>query len=246
MSERRYNEMMHKKKFLWVIPVVVALIVAITGVFAVPNAMHGNNQNQVALAAGPGESEPYYYYGNAGKVNELWGTDVTFGEYLLEVYSSEVFKHMTRDEINWLYATKMDWGGLSTLQHPLGSGHVQTDPVWNPRLGLWFRVDDWSLNPYKWNSGVWYQSESEVIQPYHYDIEEMNVETQLWYNGTCQDVWLVRDSDCHYIDAHWIYYDVADGYYETRGHLWGTFPKGCFPDDFYEVHTWSDLVYLEF
>jgi hypothetical protein len=45
---------MFKRKKLWIIPVIVA-IVAVTGVFAVPSAMPGAEQNGVALAA---EEEP--------------------------------------------------------------------------------------------------------------------------------------------------------------------------------------------
>lgn len=50
--------MMHKKKSLWIIPIIVALIVAVTGIFAAPSAMPGGEQNQVALAQQEKPSPP--------------------------------------------------------------------------------------------------------------------------------------------------------------------------------------------
>jgi len=46
---------MFKRKRLWIIPITIALV-AVTGIFAAPGSMHGVDQSQVALAAGPEQS----------------------------------------------------------------------------------------------------------------------------------------------------------------------------------------------
>gem|GEM_PF-4541860 len=110
--------MMHKKKFLWVIPVVVALIVAITGVFAVPNAMPGAGQGDVALAAGSGESEEYCIHANQeqlSKMKRLWGEDVTVGELLKQAFL-EVLEDMPQDEHLHLLEYKMPWAHMGTKE----------------------------------------------------------------------------------------------------------------------------------
>lgn len=106
--------MMHKKKSLWIIPIIVALIVATMGIFAAPGVMPGGEQNQVALATGQRHQQPqaqdYFYKMSKEQVdlrNHLLKQNPTLSEgELLKQVAPEALKVLPEDFIEYLCEAK--------------------------------------------------------------------------------------------------------------------------------------------
>gem|GEM_PF-3338097 len=252
--------MMHKKKFLWVIPVVVALIVAITGVFAVPNAMPGNNQNQVALAAGTEESENHWScHANQGqleKIKQLWGEDITLGQFYEQVFP-EALEKIPKDIVDHLYTVKKGWTDPSGPAHPYACNRATStcnyhacpaNTVSSATMGMPPGVlcccpEPWTVPGH---CAVKYNAWSRVVDPWNYDIPFMLVESSLWYNEEdpeCVDYYENCCWDCHYCHALAAYWTEEEGTYRGTGYHYFEFEEGTEPP-WVACETASDWVTL--
>jgi hypothetical protein len=92
--------MMFKRKRLWIIPIIVALV-AVAGVFAAPNLIPRADQVDVALAAESDQSAEHCIKANEeqlDKMKELWGKDISYIEFLKQVFP-EVWKDIPQDRV---------------------------------------------------------------------------------------------------------------------------------------------------
>ena len=142
---------MFKRKRLWIIPIIVALV-AVTGVFAAPGSMPGAGQGEVALAAGAEQAEEHCIHANQeqlGKIKELWEQDITVGELLEQVFP-EVLKGMPQNSRLHLLEGEVPWFRLSKE-----GGLSQLDVCWNSYIG---EDDGWA-----W---IWFGSEGKCLCGY--------------------------------------------------------------------------------
>lgn len=144
---------MFKRKRLWIIPVIVALV-AVTGVFAAPASLPGADEADVALAAGPEQPKEHCIHANQeqlSKIKKLWGQDIKFVEFL---------KLVAPEVLEGIFPRMSEQASVSTLYWPAINNGLRAEELSDIDI-CWGYLDNEEMEWF-W---VWLGSNSKEIQP---------------------------------------------------------------------------------
>jgi hypothetical protein len=148
-----------------------------------------------------------------GRINELWGQDISVGEYFENVYPDEL-KAMPEPVKNDMYKQKMSWGRSD--RRTVSSG-ISTDKLLSNFI-------DVTATFSKSSTGIYYHGRAITSSPVSYLYVEayLKNDAQQVVSSTS---WHVAGSDV--LAYNNVYYPASDSYYV---HAWGYAPSPYMED----------------
>lgn len=173
--------------------------------------------------------------------NELWGTDITYGEYIEQLFP-EAYDKSPDAATKSYYDMKVAWMDPSAEAPDSEQTFTATSEL---TRSVYFGVADSELD-YD-GSEITYKTWQRMVLPTPYTrIPSMSVLTQLWrYDGDEEIVGIKFESEnnVYKLEAEGTYDYSSSAYYRVIGQYSGVFPAGVTPPSYNGVSS-TDWEYV--